>query len=638
MQAVSSKAINYGLPRSESFEEILNSVEPGASEVTLHVIFSDEAEVRLTKHSSGKQRLLMTERSNFLPDLRALNDVVSRNPKRRLSYGFSFAETAREEDLTNEQEYYSNLAGINVPNRGSMIDVVLDATDVSVLRGAVSSIVSSPLVAAVQLARPMAISSPKYYMPSSDRYYPTGTGWDTKDYNNPITMGPSEWDPGQPANTWWFNRHSIGWAWAQVGRGSSNIKVAVVDNGFDTGHEEGPTYDLAYRKGFWKNIFNITQSNTDVGWQSGTDGWVSHGTMVAHFVGAKADNGLGVSGVAPGVKVVPIKVTGKTISDGIDYARGVPGVRVINVSWGLKNGKTLENDYWCKEAMRRAYFDNIVVVNTAGNLGVDSPYNPDIYTHALTVSAIGNQSHAVAGPTTSGLQYGYGTRVDVTAAGDNITQSGISDGAIGSPPVGAWVTYSAQSGTSFAAPIVAGAAALVLTANPALNVLMVRDLIIHTSDFSSLSPVQMGNGLESGGNINSVAKVRVLNAGAAVLVTLNNLYNRNTVYVGNHDDEARYFSYPGYWLDEGLKYLIGVNGVANYGPSSGTHYVRIWNNVGRWTGGVSGFHASYCRNWLVQGVSELRAADGTFITLSANGGGDETTTGYRADYSVPLYP
>jgi serine protease len=194
-----------------------------------------------------------------------------------------------------------------------------------------------------------------------------------------------------------------------------------------------------------------------------------HGTHVAGTVAAVTNNGSGVAGVAFGAKVVPVRVLGKCggytsdIADGIVWASGgaVAGVaananpaRVINMSLGGGGacGTTTQN------AINGARSRGTVVVVAAGNSNLNaSNFNP-----ANCAGVI-----AVASTTRSGGKSSFsnfGTAVDVAAPGSGILSTLNS----GTTTPGA-DTLASYSGTSMAAPHVAGVVALMLARNSALT-------------------------------------------------------------------------------------------------------------------------------------------------------------------------
>lgn len=198
-----------------------------------------------------------------------------------------------------------------------------------------------------------------------------------------------------------------------------------------------------------------------------------HGTHVAGTVAAVQNNGRGVVGVAPGVKVLALKVLdSKGVGDtammvqAIDYAirlrKAGVNIRVLNASLG--GGDELEA---VRDVLRRASAAGIVFVAAAGNSGTDNdrtPVYPANYNVAnlIAVAALNNQ-----GLLASFSNYGADT-VHVAAPGENI-----------------WSTithnfYLPFSGTSMAAPHVSGVAALVASRHPQLAPAQIRERIMRS--------------------------------------------------------------------------------------------------------------------------------------------------------------
>jgi serine protease len=210
-----------------------------------------------------------------------------------------------------------------------------------------------------------------------------------------------------------------------------------------------------------------------------------HGTQTAGIVGASTNNGSGIASMAPAAKILPIRVLGKCggldsdIIDGMRWAAGlsVSGIqdntnpaRVISLSLGSAGS--------CSQAYQSAINEIIsqkgaVIVAAAGNDG-------------LAVGTPANCSGvvAVAGVRHTGTKVGYsdlGPQVAISApAGNCVNNSGAclypivtTTNSGTTAPVAADPAYSdaynASLGTSFSTPMVAGAAALMLSANAALT-------------------------------------------------------------------------------------------------------------------------------------------------------------------------
>lgn len=219
--------------------------------------------------------------------------------------------------------------------------------------------------------------------------------------------------------------------------------VAVIDTGIQLDH---PDLNVVFNKSFVS------------GYRKGADGH-GHGTHVAGTIAA-LDNGIGVVGVAPGAKLWALKVladdgTGTTsnIIAALDYVAAYAGsVDVANLSLGGYYSQAVN------DAVARVLATGVTVVVAAGNSGQDvAGFSPASAPGAVTVSALADSDGAPGGRgSNTGLGAddtmswftNYGAGVDVTAPGVNIYSTWIGSG------------YYTISGTSMAAPHVAGVAAL----------------------------------------------------------------------------------------------------------------------------------------------------------------------------------
>ena len=233
-----------------------------------------------------------------------------------------------------------------------------------------------------------------------------------------------------------------------ITRGAGVI-VAIVDSG------TGPHPDLDANIDPGISISGgIEQTDaTDVD----TEG---HGTHVSGIVAALADNALGVAGVAPAARILPIRVLDMNGSgDSRDVARGIRlaadrGARVINLSLG---GVTESSAV--TQAIDYATSKGALVIAAAGNGGsLSSPKWPAFYDATIAVTSIDpdDQSPAFAQ---------RGDYIDIAAPGVRILSTAKGD-------------YNLQSGTSMSAAFVSGAAALLFSARPQLTPADVRDILL----------------------------------------------------------------------------------------------------------------------------------------------------------------
>ena len=243
-------------------------------------------------------------------------------------------------------------------------------------------------------------------------------------------------DPFLPQQWGWF-RIAADKAW-EAGCNGAGIVVAVLDTGIDLDHP-----DLA------DNIvdgWNFIDNNGDA---SDLD---NHGTMVSGVIAAIADNSEGLVGVAPDAKIMPLKVLDsdggnpRDVASAIRYAAD-NGAKIITMSFGGQYGRLSIS---AERAIDYAARQGCILVAAVGNDNTDELVFPAAYEQVIAVSAI-DQNDVRADFSNCG------SYVEFCAPGINIVSTG-KDG-----------DYFMGNGTSFAAPLVAGLAALMLSDDPQLS-------------------------------------------------------------------------------------------------------------------------------------------------------------------------
>ncbi|MEA2434905.1 MAG: hypothetical protein QOG54_2362 [Actinomycetota bacterium] len=270
-------------------------------------------------------------------------------------------------------------------------------------------------------------------------------------------------------------------AWATTN--GTGALVAVIDTGADLTH---PDLDA--------NL--VTFSDADFVDPNGGDGAQDqngHGTHVSGIIAAETGNGIGVAGVAPGAKVLPVRVldadgsgTTDVIADGIRYAAD-KNVDVINLSLGIMSGvdqvaKIIGSLDTVYSAIDYAVSKGVVVVIAAGNDSAPLCAEPSGHPQVICVGATDNNDirsfYSNSDPTMTKkfvVAPGGGA---LTCAGDIFsTYLRSLPASVCSPEAG----YEALAGTSMAAPHVAGVAALL--AAKGLTASAIVDCIVgHTDD------------------------------------------------------------------------------------------------------------------------------------------------------------
>lgn len=297
-------------------------------------------------------------------------------------------------------------------------------------------------------------------------------------------------DPGRSFQ-WAFDTVTFQQTWPTT-RGDG-VVVAVLDTGVNAANPDLGGVVLPGRQ-----ILNGIQQ------PGGTTDAHGHGTHVAGIVAAVADNGTGVAGMAPGVRILPVKVLDDNGSGLFsDVASGIVwavdnGADVINLSLGAAMGSP---DLTVASAVRYAGDHGVVVVAAAGNfgcrVGVDSgclPVYPAALDDVLAVGAV--DSSGACASYTATAPY-----VDVAAPGTAIYSTYRTG-------------YAYMSGTSMASPHVTAAAALVRAVAPALSAAQIRAVLKDGAHDTAVDAT-----CEGGGVVDPLAAVRAATGAAPPPVT-----------------------------------------------------------------------------------------------------------------------
>ena len=281
----------------------------------------------------------------------------------------------------------------------------------------------------------------------------------------------------------WYLHRINAVAGSDISRGDPDVTIAVIDVGVDIDHPELITkrwinkieYDGQSgvdddNNGFVDDIYgwdfqdddnDPRPENSDV-----------HGTHVAGIAAAATDNGYGISGAAWECSIMPVRAGfGQFITTGFEaiiYAV-VTGADVINLSWG-STGAPSNVERIATEFARE---NNSLIVAAAGN-NVVGEYYPGAYDEVLSVAAVGEGDHVAAFSN-------YGEWVDISAPGDRI---------LSTTPSG----FALLSGTSMAAPLVAGTAALVKSVHHEWTPEQIAlQLQLTADDIDHINPFYAGN-------------------------------------------------------------------------------------------------------------------------------------------------
>jgi len=311
---------------------------------------------------------------------------------------------------------------------------------------------------------PLVIKSP---LPAGPTPTPTLTHTPTRT-PSPTPTGRMPNDTYYRLYQWNLHRINASQAWT-ITTGQP-ITIAIVDTGVDLSHP-----DLAAHIVPGYNVISPTISADDDN---------GHGSHVAGIAAAVTDNGVGVAGVSWNARIMPVKVLDEEGAGwSADVAEGViwavdHGAQIINLSLGSPWPSLTVRD-----AIDHAHNQDALIVAAAGNeYQYRNPVQyPAALRHVLAVAATGDRDEHARYSST-------GLYVDVSAPGGNPYNPNDTErnhwiwstywrGDEGKPAEG----YMRMSGTSQAAPHVAGLAALIWPVNPDLSNDQVEELIKATS-------------------------------------------------------------------------------------------------------------------------------------------------------------
>jgi uncharacterized repeat protein (TIGR02543 family) len=298
---------------------------------------------------------------------------------------------------------------------------------------------------------------------------------------------PGEMDEGSPAslsplhipndaNGWWLDKVGAYDAW-DIQRTNGAVTVAVLDTGVRVDHVDLMNNISSLAWDAW-NKQPLAKSIAE-GKITNNGDWRGHGTQIAGIIAAQANNGQFMAGVSYNAKILPIVVfpqsgdaTTESVYDAFAYIisnRQAANIRVVNMSFG---GYGSESD------------DQLLhdIIKNAKNLGI------------LSVVAAGNNGPIDSGTGHSRSSYpsDYEEVISVTSVSSSLTRSSFSDfnaaKDIAAPGEGIFTTSCASStnttsvsGTSMAAPVVAGIAALLFAKAPNLSPDKVKEILYTTA-------------------------------------------------------------------------------------------------------------------------------------------------------------
>jgi serine protease len=279
-------------------------------------------------------------------------------------------------------------------------------------------------------------------------------------------------------------------AW-NLTKGDSSVVIGIIDTGVRTSHEDlknNLKYNIKERDGL-PNVDDDQDGYVDniAGWDLGNNDnnpdatGSEHGTAVASIAAAVTDNGKGMAGVGFKCKYMPVKASNDarptTISYGYEalYYAASHGCKVVNLSFG---GPGIYSRTAQDIVTYAAVNKDVAIIAAAGNSNKEEIYYPASYKYVISVAA----ADTITSPVTKQVldkkadlaTYSY--EVDLCAQGKRVYFANNSGG------------YGLGPGSSFASPIVAGAAGLVRSYHPDMNALQVMEQLRISGDIVDTFP------------------------------------------------------------------------------------------------------------------------------------------------------
>ncbi|GEQ84900.1 peptidase S8 [Patiriisocius marinistellae] len=247
---------------------------------------------------------------------------------------------------------------------------------------------------------------------------------------------------------------------------------------------------------------NPYYGNNDVDGPDPKKADAKHGTHVSGIIAAQRNNGIGMNGVASNVEIMVVRA----VPDGDEYDKDIAnairyavdnGAKVLNTSFGKYYSTHPE---WVNDAIKYAAKKDVLIVNAAGNEGLDLDATRVYPNDQVGADAEISDTFLTVGA----LNYKYGG--DLVA---NFSNYGKTNVDVFGPGVKIWATtplntYEYLQGTSMAAPNVAGVAAMIRSYFPKLSAQQVKQLLMD-SGLSTKTPVVLGGDPSNVGSFGEIS-------------------------------------------------------------------------------------------------------------------------------------
>ncbi len=324
-----------------------------------------------------------------------------------------------------------------------------------------------------------------------------------------------------PNEIWHLDKIKAQLAW-DISTGSSDIKIAIIDEGFDVNHE-----DLAGKIQFQDQpYYNIL---------------LKHGTFTSSLAAGATNNTHGMSSIGYNSSLMLFELGSRFTAD-IIIGAVLDGANVISMSFGKEHIDPSHPAYPSQyelvylpeqTAINIAKQKNVFVVAAAGNgmtqsMDPNKLFYPASYDNVFSVTSTWfNDYHSnPSQPATIMTGHHHNEKVDLCAPGYHIWKADINN------------TYSFGDGTSFSAPLVAGTVALMKAVNPYLTNDQIEEILKRTADdISNIGSNSIYAGKLGAGRLNSFEAVKAAKDGYTLMVpngqtlTINTPQSHNKIIV-----------------------------------------------------------------------------------------------------------